>query len=787
MMLSKDWSHATRQSAAFFSGVLALAGALTGGAFLSSEKLDWSMLVEGFSVPSRAQTAFETLEEFRKLHAHLQEVTWSLEERPQALPNEVPSLPVVEVTYDLEAPVLDRPIQAKPLRVRTRVRKKDRLQVQQSAPNPIMVAKVSDEQVLRTIHQSLRAQITAALRVSEEGRTNFAESERQVAPPEGELPSAAVLLLANTTEYSNLDEPMIEAPKSEEVSKAEGVDTQDTVTQPLNFEDFQDQVRNRYALNLEAPSENVGAEATEENEVAQESTAAAESVPPLLPLDVAMSIQMDAMKAETSETRTEGAITIRTLPTTESSEPKSEPKSQFQAPSFTQLFGGPFAATIPASQARAPSEYSGSLSTPAPQKPAEKSEDRESAQSPEEGLGVSSLLPAGYSEGTPAAPSSGCDRQTRRGIRAFSLNRSPIEVCESVVSHEGRAHGRKSTHLHYEWVRATAPELSSIPTLSWVSDQTSEEFPILESTNLELLSRIQDRPRVPGTGMLLGTLPAGWTVLLSPKQEAVLYLSSHYEVLKTLDDGRARAFYVSNLPVGMTSVTLMNTQNPKDYATILVPIQSDTLSFIPMAAPVSLTLSGRILPVEWRADHERLQVQVVGQGVRTVLAQADGSFEIPQVRHVPSYPLWLDAVSSLGGHTHRYKVSPRTLEVGKSLDLNYFSPKWVDGRVRRLHSKQMGPKNRDGVLLSDPSFLESLKELGSRARVRGLLSQTNQEVLPLDSEGKEDPWNTHELTSSVPEEPAVFELTNSADGGVVFSEMGFGQAGVVWVISESDE
>jgi hypothetical protein len=99
----------------------------------------------------------------------------------------------------------------------------------------------------------------------------------------------------------------------------------------------------------------------------------------------------------------------------------------------------------------------------------------------------------------------------------------------------------------------------------------------------------------------------------------------------------------------------------------------------------------------------------------------------------------------------------------------------------------MGPKNRDGVLLSDPSFLESLKELGSRARVRGLLSQTNQEVLPLDSEGKEDPWNTHELTSSVPEEPAVFELTNSADGGVVFSEMGFGQAGVVWVISESDE
>jgi hypothetical protein len=406
---------------------------------------------------------------------------------------------------------------------------------------------------------------------------------------------------------------------------------------------------------------------------------------------------------------------------------------------------------------------------PNPQQPNHQKEDEKLKEATPQKCN-NSLLPQGYL----------CS------IDAFSAWDNPFGAQAEVLSHEGSA--KMSSQA--KWIQTKKDHYWNTVILKSL-DEDSDPIPMLSSNTAKLLEKWSGVSLQRSAGILLGEVPSGWSVELSNRAEAPIYLDEKRQLVSSpfsstpLSGGHSFAFL--NAAPGIQLLSL-KTSTGESGPVIALPLLEGTVTYVKIASTEKKTISGIVLD----ASHTglkglaRMQVRIIGQETKSTLTHPDGSFQITEVSTAGIYPLYLE-IEGRGGFTHRYRMAPTNIRESKPLSFFRFNPVQIQRWVGQL-SNEISEESALAVSAL-PTLVTENEALGLYPSVNTLSSQST--LLPKTfGLNKEDWLLTHSpmkknsprfISIQIPYGPNICKVEDK-ENNTLWSELLFSSPRVINVI-----
>ncbi len=209
---------------------------------------------------------------------------------------------------------------------------------------------------------------------------------------------------------------------------------------------------------------------------------------------------------------------------------------------------------------------------------------------------------------------------------------------------------------------------------SWptVVDAASPEAPVVSNNTALMLAHRQNVALQADTGMVIGKLPAGWSVKISGRAERPVFLSADHQFVGNEVVYGDRDFIFLNTAPGTQILSLVG-PNGIDGGVVTIPVINHTASYVDFTRQQRKPLTGVLVygdtcrngvPCELIAN---AKVSVMGQPGATTWSNENGEFSIPQVLAVGNLPIHIDVErqeTRAGGkaHVQRFRVYGNAME-----------------------------------------------------------------------------------------------------------------------------
>ena len=201
------------------------------------------------------------------------------------------------------------------------------------------------------------------------------------------------------------------------------------------------------------------------------------------------------------------------------------------------------------------------------------------------------------------------------------------------------------------------------PTLVYpFADQAQQKIPMFDANAIALMGFKARTQQEAGNGMVMGTIPEGYRVELSGQGEEVQYFYLKGQKL----------FSILNAEIGSGVISVISDVNPKEIATVFVPVVSDVITFLNISSPekVEINIEVKKGKNKNRSDLEKLAVFVSTEIQRVGVTDREGKAVLPSVLVVPHYPLYIDAESLSHGKKsfqYRYEIKYKPKKIRAAL------------------------------------------------------------------------------------------------------------------------
>jgi hypothetical protein len=263
-------------------------------------------------------------------------------------------------------------------------------------------------------------------------------------------------------------------------------------------------------------------------------------------------------------------------------------------------------------------------------------------------------------------------------VEGFEWSRPVLTADVSTFSHEGYFGCQQG-----RWLVARAD--GYWPTLGWLSSNASESsaarVPLVSRNTALFLAKLAGATRLSGDmGMLIGHIPAGWSLQFSGRSEAVVFLDKENNLVSDATE-KDRYFALINTAPGAHLLYMVGPDG-KEEAAIAVPVLEGTATYLELKVPERVDLSGYVFDGKSRLlkGVAEKEIRVIGQSSKVALTDSRGRFKITGVLISGDYPIYLETESA-SKYTHRYRVERANMDRAV---LFQFHESQIEGWIRQL-------------------------------------------------------------------------------------------------------
>ena len=346
-----------------------------------------------------------------------------------------------------------------------------------------------------------------------------------------------------------------------------------------------------------------------------------------------------------------------------------------------------------------------------------------------------------------------------RVVEAFAWNEQIQDVSLSTLTTDG-------------WKIAAAPQ--HWPTLHW--NPKGEHDVALPSYNTaQMLARLANVSIQPGTGIVVGRIPEGWSVEFTGRSESVVMLG---------EDRGMKGFAFMNAAPGAATLTLRSA-DLGDQASVALVVLPEHASFMDLSSITQRDWSGRVLDASSASAKglRDVSVSVLDQPQSVTVSGKAGRFEGGRVMVVGDYPVMIETTAR-DGFKHRYRVDPSSLN---QLELFRMSESQLQGWISQLEG---GVSPDSGLIVgASPGLVHSVGDGRVFPKVHALLGAATlePETYTVTESGELHVGSPLEISSprfvgvQVPEGPVVVQAEDQHQD-LLSSQWIVAQPGVVNVV-----